>query len=114
METWTHNQIFLCCLASAALSGFATLLMSDKPINGRNILAYLFWFALAGTGTSMLGFEYLGGKEKPWRVIGSAIMVGMGVVKLTDLGPVMTRALRSMVGATGNGSHKNDNSNKDE
>lgn len=106
MENWTLNQIFACCLISAALSGFATLLMSEKPLTIRNIMAYLLWFAAGGTATSMIGFEYLGGKEKPWRVIGSAIAVGMGIVKLSDIAPVIMKglgaaimkALRSVVG----------------
>lgn len=94
MESWSNGTIFLCCLLSASLSGFATLLMSEKEINRRNFLGYLLWFGLAGTATSMVGFDYLGGREKPWRVIGSAILVGMGVVKVTDWGGFVTRSLR--------------------
>lgn len=100
MTHWSHSTIFFCCLISAALSGFATLLMSEKEINRRNFLGYLLWFGLAGTATSMVGFDYLGGKEKPWRVIGSAILVGMGVVKVTDWGGFITRSLRLVVNSS--------------
>jgi hypothetical protein len=114
IEGWSHNFIFICCMLAAALSGFATLLMSDKPITSRNIGAYLLWFGMAGLGTSMLGFDYLGGKQKPWRVIGASIVIGMGVVKITDLGPVFMRVLRSAIGesSSGRSGDKPDDRNK--
>lgn len=95
MDQWSHDAIFLACLLSATLGGFASLLRSETPITGRNFCGYLLWFGLAGMSTSMVGFKWLGGKEQPWMVIGTSTLVGMGVVKTTSLVPFFLKLIKT-------------------
>lgn len=94
MEQWSNNAIFLACLASATLGGFASLLRSETPITIRVFFAYLLWFGMAGLATSLVGFELLGGRKRPWVVIGIATFVGMGIVKTTALIPYFLKVLK--------------------
>lgn len=91
METWTPERIFIIAYIASSLSGLAALLWSGKPLctdQGwlgvgqalRKILASMIYFGAAGTALGMVGFEWLGGREKPWRVIGCAMGVGLGAI----------------------------------
>lgn len=93
METWTPLQVFIAAYVASALSGLAGLLWSAKPLTVRSACASVLYYGAAGTGLGMLGYEYLGGKEKPWRVIGCAMLVGIGVVDLATLQRLATRLL---------------------
>lgn len=95
MEGWTPLQVFLASYIAAAIGGVGALLSSDKPITLRTLGKALVYYGVAGCGFAMTGFEYIGGKEKPWRVIGSAALLGIGAIKMPDVAAIARRVLKT-------------------
>ncbi|BBO31054.1 hypothetical protein [Lacipirellula parvula] len=95
MEAWTPLQIFMASYAAAAIGGVGALLASDRPITLRSLGKALVYYGVAGCGFAMTGFEYIGGKEKPWRIIGFAALLGVGAIKVSDVAAVARRMLSS-------------------
>lgn len=91
MEQWTPTTVFLCTYIAAALSGVGMLLNSDQEITARSVLAAVLLYGAAGCGLGMAGFEWLGGKENPWRVIGCGMLVGIRIIRLNDIKKVIAK-----------------------
>lgn len=106
MVLWPDTSLFVVTFCGAALAGVANLLRSPDQITLRNLLAAVLFNGVAGTGFGMIAFEFLGGKQNPWRVIGCGMLVGIRIIKLSD---VMT-IVRKLIGTNGNDS---DYRNKD-
>jgi hypothetical protein len=85
MNSWTPEQVFLVTYIAAALSGLGELLHSDREVTPRSFLAAILFYGAAGTGLGMLGYEYLGGKTRPWIVISCGLFVGIRAIKLSDI-----------------------------
>lgn len=93
MDQWTPQTVFLCTYVAAALSGVAELLRSTRPITPRTVLAAILFYGAAGSALGMVGYEYLGGKERPWKVIACGILVGVRVIHLADITTLLRRLL---------------------
>lgn len=91
MQNLTPEQIFLCTYCAAALSGLTVLLRSDVELTFRNVTSTILFYGSAGVGLGMIAFEWLGGKQNPWRVIGCGFLVGLRIIKTQD---IMTMARR--------------------
>lgn len=93
METWQTLTVFAAAFVAGALSGLAAFLLSIKPFTVRAALAATLFYALLGCGLGMFGYEYLDGKAKPWRIIGCAVLVGLGAIDLATLRRLAARLL---------------------
>ncbi len=94
MVNLTPEQVFLCTFCAAALSGLSVLLRSDSELTIRNIFAAILFYGSAGVGLGMIAFDWLGGKQNPWRVIGCGWLVGLKIIKLTDIQKVSAAILK--------------------
>lgn len=95
MEAWTPLQVFMASYVAAAVGGVGALLASDRPITLRSLGKAIVYYGVAGCGFAMTGFEYFGGKERPWRIIGLAALLGVGAIKVSDVTAVVRRMLSS-------------------
>jgi len=94
MQNMTPEQVFLCTFCAAALSGLGVLLRSDSALNVRNILSSVLFYGSAGVGLGMIAFDWLGGKQNPWKVIGCGWLVGLRIIKLSDISTVASAILK--------------------
>lgn len=93
MEAWSTFKVFIAAFCAGALAGFATYIVSTKQKTPWLIVGHTLIAALSGCGLGMLGYEYLDGKAKPWRIIGCALLVGLGYVDRTALRKLVARIL---------------------
>jgi hypothetical protein len=61
--------------ALSAVSGLGGVLLSNKTLTTREVVGTIIVYGGLGTGMGMLGYEYLGGKAAPWRVMGCGLSV---------------------------------------
>jgi hypothetical protein len=90
MEDCSHVEIFMTCYVAAATSAmalysFSTVYSETQVFSFKKAIAYSFYFGVLGLLTSMLGFDWLGGKPKWYRVVGVSGGVGIGVLKAEKL-----------------------------
>lgn len=95
METWSTLQVFTAAFFAGALAGFATYIVSSKQKTVWLIVGHTLIAAMSGCGLGMLGYEYLDGKAKPWRIIGCALLVGLGYVDRAAMRKLVSRLLGS-------------------
>jgi hypothetical protein len=93
MEHWTPQTVFVWTYIAAALSGLAALLRSSKPLTTRTVLSAVLFYGAAGAGLGMFGYEFLGGKEKPWRVIACGMLVGVGLIRAENIRDLIKRII---------------------
>jgi hypothetical protein len=93
MLAWTPEQVFMLTYLAAALSGLAALLRSDEPITVRSVSAAILFYGAAGTGLGMMAYEWLGGKQNPWRVVGAGMLVGIRIIKLSDIAHIIRKII---------------------
>lgn len=91
MDQWTPTQVFICTYIAAALSGVGALLHSEQEVTWRSMSAAVLLYGAAGCGLGMAAFEWLGGKQAPWRVIGCGMLVGIRVIRLKDISNIIRR-----------------------
>jgi hypothetical protein len=92
---WTPEKLFICTYIVGALSGIGALARSTEPITPRSIVAALVFYGCCGTGLGMLGYEYLGWKNKPWLVVGCGFLVGVRAIHLEDIKAILQKLLSS-------------------
>src|SRR5688572_6036347 len=90
---WTPEKTFIVTYIAAALSGLAVLLRTNEPLTVRSILSAILFYGSAGCGLGMIGYEYLGGRQAPWKVIGCGMLVGIRVIQFKDIAHVARRIL---------------------
>lgn len=98
MTNWTPEQLFLVTYFVSAISGLGGLFVSNKTISFRDIVGTILLYGGLGTGIGMLGYEYLGGKAAPWRVVGCGMLVGCKAIKLKSLSEVAQKVLAAIAG----------------
>lgn len=85
IETWTPLQVFMALAVSTFFAGMGGYARANKDATVRELLsAGAYWSALS-TGVCMAGFEMLGGKEKPWRVLGIGVLIALGIIGQEDI-----------------------------
>jgi hypothetical protein len=105
MQNLTPELVFLYTFCAASLSGLAVLLRSGSELNTRNVLGAILFHGSAGVGLGMIAFDWLGGKQAPWKVIACGWLVGLRIIKLSDIAEVVRRILNV-------NSEKDDDKNK--
>ena len=94
---WSPYFIFTLCYCAATLGGLgATVKTRQKAgqfLTLYDVFAAFAFSGTAGTSFAMVGFEYLGGKAKPWQVIGSSGLLGLGIIKIPDAAAFLKRFL---------------------
>jgi hypothetical protein len=91
MIDWTPEAVFILTYIAASLSGLAALLRTNQPLTVRSVLGTVLFYGSAGCGLGMVSYEYLGGKNAPWRVIGCGMLVGIKVIQLKDISNLVRR-----------------------
>lgn len=95
--------LFMCSIALSACTAVGSLLLSDKDVSARALLAVVLFHGLVGGAVGMAAYEYFQLIEQPWWVLAVAIGYGAGIVQFKDLRKMVRRVLRSL---TQNGSHE--------
>lgn len=99
MELWTPFQVFLVLMCGTFASGVVSELRSNKEATLRELFsAGAYWSALS-TSFCMMGYEWIGGKEKPWRVLGTGVLIALGIIGADDI----KRVVQSILGKNNNG-----------
>jgi hypothetical protein len=90
---WSPEKLFLCTYIVGALSGIGALARSTEPITPRAIVAAIVFYGCSGCGLGMIGYEYLGWKNKPWLVVGCGFLVGVRAIHFEDIKAILRRML---------------------
>jgi hypothetical protein len=93
MQNWTPDEVFLATFVAASLSGLAVLFKSKEPISPRSVFATILYYGATGCGLGMIAYEWLGGKQAPWRAIGCGWLVGIKAISLKDIKKFVQRIL---------------------
>lgn len=78
MSDWTPLHLFVYSVFLSGTIAFAALLRSDKPLTIRTVIGEVVYHGIMGGGLVMLCYDFLGWKN--WRVIGTSILYGGGVI----------------------------------
>ena len=108
MAQWSPQQVFICTYVAAALAGLSGLLRSPQPLTARAIIGTVLFYGCAGTGLGMVGYEYLGGRENPWRVIGCGMLVGVRLIQFQQIKNIVARILNDPPSNHSNNKNKDD------
>jgi hypothetical protein len=92
-DLWTPLQVFIYTYIASGVTGLVPLLRSKEPLGLRNVLLSILFYGAAGMGLGVIAYEYLGGKEKPWLIIACGMLVGIGVIRMSDIAAVARRVL---------------------
>lgn len=98
MLEWSPDRLFIATGIVAALGGLAVILNSKRTLSIRNVVGSILLYGLAGCGLGMVSYEYLHGKEYPWRVIGAGMLTGIQAVNWSLLRGAAARLLNLPVG----------------
>ncbi len=90
---WSPELTFAVTYIAAALSGLAVVLLEDKPLRFRTIIGTILLYGGLGSGLGMVGYEYLGGKNNPWKVVACGMLVGVRAIKMRDITNLVRRIL---------------------
>lgn len=83
LELLSPLQIFIFSFLAAAVGAVGAL--PEGSYTFSKVFRAIFYGGSSGTSIAMIGFDYLGGKAKPWGVIGTAWLIGLGYIKVPDL-----------------------------
>lgn len=91
---WTPWILFVLTYIASALTGLSVVLLDSKePLSARVVLGTVIKYGALGSGLGMIGYEYFGGKQSPWRVIAAGQLVGARALKLSDIQNLVRRIL---------------------
>jgi len=93
MRQWTPEVLFACTYICSAITGLGVLLSGEKPVTMRLVCACFLVNGALGAGLGMAGYEYMGGKDAPWRVIGCGMLVGARAIKIAWIMNIARRVL---------------------
>jgi hypothetical protein len=94
MESWTPLQVFFVLMVGTFLAGMGGYARANKTATIREMLAAgAYWSALS-TSVCMMGYEFIGGREKPWRVLGTGVLIALGIIGADDI----KRIVQSVIG----------------
>jgi hypothetical protein len=84
--------------ALSAVSGLGGVLLSNKTLTTREVVGTIIVYGGLGTGMGMLGYEYLGGKAAPWRVMGCGMLIGVKAIKPKAVADMARKILVALSG----------------
>jgi hypothetical protein len=102
---WSPEYTFIVTYVAAAMSGIGVLLLDGTTLSGaagfRKVLGTIFVYGSLGAGFGMVvGYEYLGGRENPWKAIACGMLVGVKAIKVSDIIEFARRVLSIKVNGT--------------
>jgi hypothetical protein len=103
METWTPLQVFIVLLIGTFIAGFGGHARANRNATLRELLASGLYWSAVSTSFCMAGYEWIGGKEKPWRVLGIGGLIALGIINMKTLKKRATTMLATMLGAPTDG-----------
>lgn len=92
---WSPGYLFALTYTLAALSALGLLFLSSRTLSFRFILGTIFVYGGMGASLGMFIYEYLGGRQAPWKVVAIGILVGVGAVKKKDVTNFLRRILNT-------------------
>lgn len=101
MEQWNPLQVFAVTCAASALAGLAGYLRPGQAVTVRGCVQSFLYSGAFGAAVPMIGYEWLGGKEKPWRIIGVGMLIGLGVLGQVEIRSLVRRFLGTFSAGTG-------------
>lgn len=93
LEVLSPLQIFMASFIAAAIGAVGALPEGSHSVG--KIFRAIIYGGSSGTSVAMVGFDYLGGKSKPWGIIGTSWLIGLGFIKVPDLA-VVKKLLNAM------------------
>lgn len=83
-ERLTALQVFLSCFGISSFAGLAALLRSGKPLTWRSSIAAFLYSGMFGLVVGLLWYQYFGGKDNVYFLIGVSGLAGLGGMSLLD------------------------------
>jgi len=80
----TPLEVFASCFSISSLAGLASLLRSGKPLTWRLVAATLLYSGIFGLVIGLLWFNYFGGQNNIYFLIGVSGLAGLGGTTLLD------------------------------
>ena len=80
----TALQVFVSCFSISSFAGLAALLRSGKPLTWRNITAAFLYSGIFGLVIGLLWYQYFGGQDNVYFLIGVSGLAGLGGMSLLD------------------------------
>lgn len=80
----TPLEVFVSCFSISSLAGLASLLRSGKALTWRLVVATLLYSGIFGLVIGLLWFNYFGGQNNIFFLIGVSGLAGLGGTTLLD------------------------------
>lgn len=82
---WTPERVFLFTYMISSLNGLGVYLGTSEPLQIRPILYSMITGGGLGIGFGMVAWQWLGGAENPWIIIGCGSLTGLGILRPSDV-----------------------------
>lgn len=80
----TPFDVFVSCFSISSLAGLAALLRNGKPLTWRMVAAAVLYSGIFGLVIGLLWFNYFGGQDNIYFLIGVSGLAGLGGTTLLD------------------------------
>lgn len=77
--------LFSIAFGLSSVAGLAALLRNGRALTWRLILSAALNSGLFGIGVAMIWYNYYGGAQHPWFMLGVSLLAGLGGASLIDL-----------------------------
>jgi hypothetical protein len=90
---WSPLHVFICTWLASAITGVGVYLGEDRAVTIRGTFVAAVTYGGMGCGLGMIGYEFLGGKQAPWKIIGCGFLVGIRAISLNSIKTLIQRIL---------------------
>lgn len=77
-------EVFIACFGISSLAGLAELLRSGRPLTLRELASSLLYSGVFGLVIGLLWYNYFGGHNNLYFLIGVSGLAGLGGISLLD------------------------------